>query len=369
MQSCFLALIFAVCPSSTPQPDQPGTAEVTRIPLAKAMKANAEGKLLYRQEQFEEAVQKYREALAIDPEMLSAQLNLACGLSRLHRYAEATEFVIQLIRRSCIPWFREIFESADLAILRDTPSWEKVMLAQKESCRDRGRRVRDGVLFVARIRPPVHVKGEGTLVLRQYQEVFVYLPESGRYLQATAEDGRVLALATSRDNYRFAYVLGGKILRSAGTKPLLRDLALRMVDTATMQPSVQVPLPGDIEKLSFVLSPSGIVELELVDNQHQLIQMQFDGERLEIVERLATPRAIPRTVLTGDGVAANRLDVKTQRCPFTLLVTDSKNGVPNVQVHAKKQSPFFFSTSYGAGIFGLPFPTGSTEEPNKSKSD
>jgi hypothetical protein len=361
MLGAFFLLLFAACPSSTPQPNKPGTTEVARVPLAKAMQANAQGKLHYRQEHFEAAVQKYREATAIDPDMLSARLNLACGLSRLNRYAEATEFVVQLIQKNCIPWFREVFESADLAILRNTPFWKKVIRAQEESYRERGRQVREGVLFVARIRPPVHVKGEGTLVIRPHQEIFAYLPESGRYVQATAEDGGVLAFATTRKNYRFAYILGGKALRSAGAKPLLRGLSLRMVNTATMQPSASVPLPGDIETLSFVFSPSGIVELELVNGKQQRLKMQFDGERLETVDRLVTPAAIPKTVLTGDGVTANRLEVDTQHCPFTLIVKRAKTGEPAIQVHAKKQNPFFLSTSYGAGIWGLPFPTESTE--------
>lgn len=368
MFGAFLPLLLAVCPLSAPQPNQPGTAEIIRIPLGKAMEANTEGKRLYRQENFEEAIQKYRLALAIDPEMRSAQLNLACALSRLDRYAEATEQVVELIRHSCIPWFREVFASADLAILRNTPFWKKILKVEEESCRIQGKRVREGILFVARTRPAVHMNGVGTFVIRTFQEIFSYLPESGRFVQATAEDGRVLAWAASRDGNRFAYVLGGKMIRRPNTKPLLRDLSVRLVNSATLRPSTSVALPEDIETLSLSFSPGGSLELELVNGKQQMTRMQFDGERLETVDRLVTPASFLRTVLTGEGVLENKLEVNKQRCPFTLLVKQTKSGEPSILVHTKKQNPFFLPAPYGAGIWGLPFPTGPSVWQSKNNS-
>jgi hypothetical protein len=180
-----------------PAPNAPGLTAVAKLPAAEAMRLNSEGKQLYRQERWDEARAKYRAALAADPDFLGAQLNVACSFSRQGRYAEAADEAAALIRRAFVPWNREVSEAADLGILQDQDVYAKVRAARSEAALSYGKLVRDGVFFVARTKPPLSVAGRGILVLGLNQELFVWIPETGRYLQVTAEDGRVLAYAVS----------------------------------------------------------------------------------------------------------------------------------------------------------------------------
>src|SRR6266542_900046 len=102
------------------------------------MQANSDGKQLYRQERWEEAREKYRAALAADPEFLGAQLNIACSLSRQQRYVEAADEATKLIRTAFVPWNREVREAADLGILQDQAVHAKLEAAMAEAARTWG---------------------------------------------------------------------------------------------------------------------------------------------------------------------------------------------------------------------------------------
>ena len=134
------------------------------MPAAEAMRLNGEGKKLYRQERWQKAREKYRAALAADPHLLGAALNVACSFSRQRRYPEAAAEAARLIRRAYVPWNREVEEAADLGILQDqSTDYAKIQAARREAGEAWGKQVGEGVLIVARTKPPIKLTGDGVL--------------------------------------------------------------------------------------------------------------------------------------------------------------------------------------------------------------
>ena len=370
IQVVVLGVVMSSCPTILPTPGQLGTPEVAPLPSAKAMSLNAEGKSAYRHEHFDIAVERYKQAFEVDPSMVSAEFNMACGLSRLHRDAEAIEHASNAIRQACVPWAREVFESADLAVLAGTPQWSSVEQVRKTSCLDWGAQASEGTFFVARNHPPVNLNGEGVLVLKLYQEVFSYQPSTGRYLQVTSEDGNVLAIAVAPDNRMLAYVTGTKLINARDTSSLLRGLAVRTLSLATMSLSRSSPLPKDIRKIDLAISPSGVVEVEYIDENNAHGFLRFDGERLDPIDKPTVPKRIPRTILTCAGVTPNELASRNGKCTYFLKDGKAAN-VPKITVFAGEKELFQIKARYGAGIRGITFPWVKSEgviSPDKSRS-
>lgn len=356
-----LALLFALsaatCPTSVPAPDAPGFTAVAKLPAAEAMRLNAEGKQLYRQERWAEARGKYRAALIADPDFLSAQLNVACSFSRQGRYAEAADEAATLIRRAFVPWNREVLEAADLGILQDQPVYAKVQAARTAAAMSWGKLMGDGVLFVARTKPPLSVAGQGVLVLGLNQELFAWIPETGRYLQVTAEDGRVLTYAVSPDGGKVAFLLAGKLVRAPGQATLLRGLSLRVLEIPTMSLGKPVPIPGDVKKVQlwFAATPA----LKVTDASSNTSVLVLVDDRFEAAA--SATRSLGESVeVSGLGVEPGRRRVARANCGFTLASQKDSAGLWHVVVSRPGNKPFNLDTRYGAGLGGLPFPDGAS---------
>ena len=327
------------------------------------MRLNGEGKQLYRQERWAEAREKYRAALAADPDLLGAQLNLACSFSRQGLYTEAADEAVKLIRRAFVPWNRETVEAADLGILQDHEVYAKVKSARAEAAASWGKTVRDGIFFVARTKPPLSVAGQGVLVLGLNQELFAWIPETGRYFQVTAEDGRVLAFAVSADRRRVAYLLAGKTVRQAGETDLLRGLSLRVLDIPTMSPGKSVPIPGDIKKAQLWFS--SVPMLKLTDASSKTALLEFVDDRLEAAP-LSPPSGHAQSVeLSGFGVEPGKQRVARADCDFTLAPRKDSGGVWRIMVSRPGAKAFHLDTRFGAGLAGLPFPS---EAPTRKRA-
>jgi len=351
------ALSAATCPASAPAPEAPGFTAVAKLPAAEAMRLNSEGKQLYRQEHWPEAREKYRAALAADPDFLGARLNVACSFSRQGRYAEAADEAAALIRRAFVPWNRETLEAADLGILQDQPVYAKVLAARSEAAVSWGKLVREGVLFVARTKPPLRVAGQGVLVLGLNQELFAWIPETGRYVQVTAEDGRVLAFAVSPDGRRIAYLLGGKVIRSPGQADLLRGLSLRVLDLPTMSLGKPVAIPGDVKKVQ--LSFSAVPELRVTDATSGAAFSVVD-DRLQYAPTAAGRFRGESVDLSVTGVEPSKRRVARPNCRFALATQKDSAGLWRILVSRPGTKTFALDTRYGAGLAGLPFPDGAS---------
>ena len=349
------ALLFAAgeCPAIRATPDAPGLVAVARLPNAEAMRLNSEGKQLYRQERWQEARAKYAAALAADPEMYSARLNLACAFSRQGRYAEAAQEAARLTQQCFVPWDREVEEAADLAILQDQPVYPTLQAARAEAARAWGEKVRGGVYFVARTRPPLKVEGEGTLVLGLSQELFAWMPRSGRYFQLTAEDGRVLAAAPSADGRHVVYMLAGKLVRQPGSPALLRGLSARVLEIPTMTLGPKVSLPMDVRQVQVWYS--GRAEMKVVDADGKNLGLRLAGKELLPSAEARRPSNARGVVLTTSGVAPASTRHQERGCAFALAQEKGKDGIWRVRVSRPGGKPFVLDTQYGSGLMGMPF--------------
>jgi hypothetical protein len=326
------------------------------------MRLNGEGKQLYRQEKWDQAREKYRAALAADPELLGASLNVACSLSRQARYEEAADEAARLIRRAFVPWSREVAEAADLGILQDhAAAYARIVAARQEAATAWGAEVRKGVLFVARTRPPINVSGKGVLVLALNQEVFSWNPATGRFFQLTAEDGRVLAFAVSPDGGRVAYLLAGKLVRSPGRPDLLRGLALRVLELGTMTLGPLVPLPADVARAELWFAAQPRLRLQHASGGTSSWALGADG--LLSSSAATRPRPGEPVVLAGRGVEPTApLRVRRGKCRFSLRMQQAGD-LWRIEVVRRGAKPFALDARYGAGLRGLPFPGSAPSKP------
>ena len=349
-----LLVLHAACPAASPAADGPGLAAVAKLPAAEAMRLNGEGKKLYRLERWSEARAKYRASLVADPDLLGAALNVACSFSRQGRYQEAADEAANLIRKAYVPWNREVEEAADLGILRNQAVYARIQAARTESAQAWGNQALAGVFVVARTKPPVKLTGEGVLVLGLNQEIFAFLPETGRFLQITSEDGRVLAFALSAVGRRIAYLVGSKLVRPAGRAGALRGLSLRVLELAGMVLGPSVPIPVDISRVQlwFAAQP----ELKVTDVTGTPATWRLTPGGLQAIPRASPGPRTESVVLTGTGVEPSTRAVMQTACRFTLSEKQDSDGIWRVEVSSAGSKPFILDTKYGAGLGGMPFP-------------
>ena len=355
-------LLAAACPALTPTPGAAGSAEVIHRPAAAVLALNNAGKALYREGRWEEARAKYQAALAADPEWLAPALNAACALAREEHFPEAAAEAAALIRRGFVPWSRETLEAADLAALHVRKEMGLLRTAAAEAARDWGASLGEGLFFVARTRPAVKLEGQGVLVLGLNQEVFAWLPATGRYRQVTAEDGRVLAAVRPQDGRSLVYVRAGRLVRDGQGPPRLRGLTLRRLDLGTMTPGAAVDLADDVVELSLWAGRGAAVELR-VRSPEGARDLQLIGDTLAAVPVLSPEtRARPPVRLGAAGVEPPPPDsnhiVGPPHCLYRAAEERPAGQPPRVRVTAGKKS-VVLDAPLGAGLYGLPFATAS----------
>jgi hypothetical protein len=256
-----IALVAVLVAACLPAPAGPGVgvADPFRPPAAEATQLNADAKVVYRQGKWDDARAKYRAALEADPDFLAPRLNIACSFVRQERFDEAVAEVRGLLDRAYMPWSREVLEAADLGALKVQPQMAEVKRALASAAQAWGAGLEDAVIFVGRLREPLHIPLDqrGSFILNPHQEVFAYLPETGRFRQLTAEDGHVLAVIRSPDRRRIVYVTAQKLIR--GDKDALDGVAVRELTLATMSLSPPASFPGPVVDLRVHRTPHGFV--------------------------------------------------------------------------------------------------------------
>jgi hypothetical protein len=363
-------LLLAACPAAEPDAHSLGPAQVAHLPPQEAMNLNREGKVLYHDGRFAEARAKYQRAKELDPDFLAPWLNLACAHAREDRFAEATEQAVALIRHAYIPGAREVMEAADLGALQIRPQeLAKLKSALAQASAEWSKAAQEGFFFVARTQPPVKLEGQGILVLGMNQEIYAWLPRSGRYLPVTAEDGRVLAFAKSPDGRRIVFVRAGRLVRAAGQPDLLRGLGVRQLDLASMALGPVAELPGDVRQVTLWSAGGDAVELEVGGPGGASSKFHFDGQKLEpvqTIQRRFSPGVHP-VLVTAAGVAPTSRVVSDAACGFSAHDEIDGQGLPRIHITARPRKDFFLDARYGAGLDGLPFP-GSVASPSKALS-
>jgi hypothetical protein len=126
------------------------------------------------------------------PGVPGPRLNVACSFVRQERFAEATAEVEALLARAYVPWAREVLEAFDLGALKPRPEMARIRRSMTTAAAAWGADLDDAVLFVGRARAPLKIPaaGPGFFILNPHQEVYAFLPTTGRFRQLTNEDGR-----------------------------------------------------------------------------------------------------------------------------------------------------------------------------------
>jgi len=338
----------------------PGIADPFHAPLPKATELNTAGKTYYRDGKWDEARIEYRAATDADPAFLAPRLNVACSFVRQERFEEATAEVEALLKLAYVPWSREILEAADLGALKPRPEMARIRRAMTAAAAAWGAGLDDAILFVGRARAPLKIPptGAGFFILNPHQEVYAFLPTTGRFRQLTNEDGRVLGFLRTPDRRRVIYVIADKLIRGAKDSDLaLRGVSLGELSLATMTAEPAVRIDGDVRR----------IEMAAVG---AMITVRIDGDRVSgtfrrgdrgvleplpprppggrggvvITARGAEPAGTPPAATGAAGCRVTVSEITTAGKPRTVVVS------------APRRSPRRIGEQFGAGLTGLPLP-------------
>jgi hypothetical protein len=341
----------AICLPATPAAG-PGVADPFRAPEPRATELNAAAKVLYRQGKWEEARAQYRAAEAADPTFLAPRLNVACSFVRQERFAEAVAEIRALIERAYVPWSREVLEAADLGALKVQPQMTEVRQVLGAAALAWGAGLEESVIFVGRMRPPLHVPpGSGEFILNPHQELFAFLPASGRFRQLTAEDGHVVAAARSADGRRVVYLTAQKLVR--GEMSGLDTVAVRELTLATMTATAPVLVPGPVARVAVHATSRGLLFQIAGPRTGGWFALGGGGSLAPVAPARSGP---PLAVLTAEGALPTGPAIVRGACTVTARDTPSASTRRVVTVSARGRPPQILGATYGAGLAGLPLP-------------
>jgi len=377
----------ACLPAEAVTTGPPGVVDPFHVPTDEAKRLNADALVAYRQGRWDEARGKYRAAEVADPAFLAPALNVACSFVRQERLAAALDEVRRLLARAYLPWSDEILTAADLGALKVGPEAKQL----HDALDAERRRWIDGLardlLFVARTRAPLgmapRAEGDGqaaagrTLVLGPRQEVFAWSPRTLRYRQVTAEQGRVLALVTSRDGARIAYVTAEKVVITPGAPPALRGAVVKELSLATLTALAEARVPADVRTLEILQTPAGFAYRLNQPSNPRASGSALAGALLVqdgrlVAATVATRQASRIATLTGQGVAPAPRPVRLpDDCEGLARDVRSAAGLPVVEVQAGAKAVRAvkpggeqpkagawrpISGPFGGGLHGLPLP-------------
>jgi hypothetical protein len=342
-----------------------GVVDPFRAPDSQATELNAAAKILYRQGKWEEARREYRAAEAADPTFLAPRLNVACSFVRQERFGEAVTEVRALLERAYVPWSREVREAADLGALKVQPQMAELERAISNAAAAWGAGLEESVIFVGRLRAPLHVPpdGVGEFILNPHQEVFAFTPSTGLYRQLTAEDGHVVAVALAPDRRRIVYVTAGKLVRGTKADAVALDgVALGELTLATMTADPAIPIAGAVRRLEIAGTPHGFayrIEGERTNGRFVVgaarTLVPFGGARASGSASGSLP-GVPLAVLTPGGTLPVVSTAVPGGCPVVARDRKSATGGRAVDLTAHGQPPRTIGGLFGAGLSGLPLP-------------
>jgi hypothetical protein len=351
----------AACLPASPLPGL-GAVDPFHAPDAKATELNSAGKSYYRDGKWEEARIEYRAAEAADPAFLAPRLNVACSFVRQERFAEATAEVEALLARAYVPWAREVLEAADLGALKPRPEMARIRRAMTAAASAWGADLEDAVLFVGRARAPLRVppEGAGFFILNPHQEVYAFLPSTGRFRQLTNEDGRVLAMLRTTDRRRVVYVTADKLIRGVDGTLTLRGVALGELTLGTMTVEAPIRVDGDVRRLE--IAAVGAMTIFKIDGDRVSgwFQRGDRGDRgnkagLEPLPGRAGARG--GAILTARGAEAAPAPGSTLGACRVSARELTEPGKPRtIVVSAPGRPARKIGEQFGAGLVGLPLP-------------
>jgi len=346
-----------------------GVVDPFRAPDSQATELNAAAKVLYRQGKWEEARTEYRAAEAADPTFLAPRLNVACSFVREERFGEAVKEVRALLDRAYVPWSREVLEAADLGALKVQPQMAELERAMASAAAAWGAGLEESVIFVGRLRPPLHVPPgiPGEFILNPHQEVFAFTPSTGLYRQLTAEDGHVVAVALAPDRSRIVYVTAASLVRGARPDALALDgVALRELTLATMTADRAIPIAGAVRRIEIARTPHGFAYR--IDGERTSGRFMVGASRTLVPfggsgsagSSSGSPSGslpgVPLAVLTAGGALPVAFAAVPGGCAVVARDRQSAGGGRAIVVSAPGQPARIIGGLLGAGLSGLPLP-------------
>jgi hypothetical protein len=339
----------------------PGVVDPFRAVDPRAAALNADAKAPYRRGEWDEARRLYRQALAVDPNFLAPRLNIACSLVRQERFAEAVTEAKQLVESAYVPWAREIAEAADMGALKTRPEMSTLRAALAESGRRWAGGLRDDLLFVARLHPPLRVpeSGAGVFVLGPRQEIFAWSPATRRYRQLTTTDGRVLGILPARDHRHVLYVTAEKLVRGTGgasSSEALRGVTVRRLNLTTLLEAEPVVLAGDVVRVELRQGP-GATFLLRITGERAAGTFALPAAAGALAPAAPWPGVARDTVVvTGAGAAGPGEVALVGACPLRArdVRPADKGKPPAIEISLRGKKPFLLAPTLGAGVSGLP---------------
>jgi hypothetical protein len=333
-------------------------ADPFRAPAPEATELNAAAKVLYRQGKWEEARAQYRAAEAADPGFLAPRLNVACSFVRQERFDEAVAEVKGLLERAFVPWSREVLEAADLGALKVHPQMAEVKRALAAGAAAWGAGLDESVIFVGRLRAPLHVppEGAGEFILNPHQEVFAFTPATGRFRQLTAEEGHVVAVAVAPDRRRIVYVTAEKLVRGARPDAVTLDgVAFGELTLASMSAAPPVRVAGGVRRIEIGGAPHGF--LFRIEGERTSGLFALGGASGNLAPQGGRKLAgAPLAVLTAGGAMAVNAATIPGACPVTVRDVKSARVARAIDLTLRGHSPRTLDGGQGAGLAGLPLP-------------
>lgn len=203
-------------------------------------------------------------------------------------------------------------------------------------------------------------QGDGVFILNPHQEVYAFIPETGRFRQLTAEDGRVLAFVRSKDRRRITYATADKLVRGPGAAVVLRGVSLHELTLATMTAAPPIPIEGDVRRLEMTASGAFAIQSDKLAG----VYARGGDKGATLVPRRESVRG--GAVLTPAGasavkaVPASRLGQKEgasrAACRVAAAEVETPGKLRAVVVSMPGRPPRRIGDSFGAGLAGLPIP-------------
>jgi len=206
------------------------------------------------------------------------------------------------------------------------------------------------------------------LVLGLHQEVFAWSPETDRYRQLTAEDGRVVAMVASPERRHLLYVTAEKLVRNPKGPPALRGIVMHVLMLPLMTVGKPIPIAGDVTRLVLAPAPAGFAIAIEGDRVNGNFSQASDGGPMVPARPLDERHRKQRVVLTAAGVGpgAPRAAGASEGCHLTARASKNAQGIASIEiVPAGKRAtgapnalaaPRTLRTRFGAGLDGLSIP-------------
>lgn len=347
----------AVCP---PPPSQPAATTFERgwpssapQPSEAALRLNLDAAALYKQRNYKEAAAKYKQADNIDPQFLAPRLNLAGLLVRQDKHAEAASVVEKLLHDGFVPWHQQAREATDLAALWARQNETPLPAAVASAARGWGADVLQGVLMLSRLKPPIRLAPQdGPLPLFPQQEIVSWNPRTGRFLQVTSHNGRVLAFVRAKTGNSVVFVTAEKLWRVQGRLVHFEGVAVHALELATMQALASQRIAGPVKQIQIGFDPKSnpVAIVTPPAGRLSLVRLGQGGES-PIARK--PPRLTPGVLLTLLGTQPTTVNVADKTCPL-VLSDDHKRAPPAPRVRPRRGAPLVLPSRFGLSLAGLP---------------